>query len=130
MKLRTIAMALSLSAGLLVTGAVAQHDQHHSDPGQAPVVGHEAMSGKMPEMMSTQREASALTDQLLKSFAGIEKEKDPAVLQTKLTQHGVLLRNLKAKIEEQARAMEKMHGQMMMGGMMGATTMGGEQKKP
>jgi hypothetical protein len=34
------------------------------------------MSGKMPKMMSTQREVSALTDQLLKSFEGIETEKE------------------------------------------------------
>ena len=80
-------------------------------------------------MMSTQREVSALTDQLLKSFAVIEQEKDPAVLQKKLAEHGVLLKELEAKIQGQSKMMEKMRGQMMMN-MMGGSTMGGEQKTP
>ena len=133
MKLTTIAMTLSLSTGFLVTGAVAvaQHDQHQSDASQAPAVGHETMAGKMPQMMTTQQEISALTDQLLKGFAVIEKEKDPAVLQKKLAEHGVLLKELEAKIQGQSQMMEKMRGQMMMmGRMMGGSTMGSEQKKP
>ena len=127
MNLRTIATTLSLSTGLLVTGAVAfaQHDQHDSGAGQAPAVSHQMMSGKMPQMMSAHREISALADQLLKGFAVIETEKDPVVLQKKLAEHGVLLKELAAKIQAQSQAMEKMHGQMMTDHMMG-----GDKKKP
>ena len=72
MNLRTIATTLSLSTGFLVTGTVAgaQHDQHHSGAGQAPVVSHEMVSGKMPQLMSGHREISALADQMLKGFDG------------------------------------------------------------
>jgi hypothetical protein len=132
MNLRTIATTLSLSIGFFVTGAVAvaQHDQHDPGAGQAPAGSREMMSGKMPQMMSGHREISALADQLLKGFAVIETEKDPAVLQKKLAEHGVLLKELAAKIQAQTQSMEKMHGQMMMDHMMGGSMMGGDQKKP
>src|SRR5712692_7396201 len=38
-----------------------------------------------------------LVDQLLKSFAAIEAEKDPAPLQQKLAEHGSLLKELQTK---------------------------------
>jgi hypothetical protein len=129
MSFKTIAMTLTLSTGLLVIGAFAQNVQHHS--GQAPADNSEMMSGKMPQMMTTQREAGTLADQLLKSFAVIKDEKDPAVLQNKLEEHGALLKELQAKLQTQSQMMEKMRGQMMMmGHMMGESMMGGDQRKP
>lgn len=131
MKLKITAMALTLSTGLLVNGAVAvaQHEQHHS--GQAPADNHETMPGKMPQMMTTQQEVSTLADQLLKSFARIENEKDPAALSKQLAEHGALLKELETKIQGQSQMMEKMRGHMMMmGRMMGGSMMGGDHKKP
>jgi hypothetical protein len=129
MRFKTIAMTLTLSTGLLVTGALAQNVQHHS--GQGPADNNETMSGKMPQMMTTQREVSTLVNQLLKSFAAIKDEKDPAVLKNKLDEHEALLKELQAKLQTQSEMMEKMRGQMMMmGHMMGESMMGGEQKKP
>jgi hypothetical protein len=130
MSFKTIAMTLTLSTGLLVIGAFAQNAQHHS--GQAPAGNSEMMSGKMPPMMTTQREAGTLADQLLKSFAAIKDERDPAVLQKKLEEHGALLKELQAKLQTQSQMMEKMRGQMMMmmGHMMGESMMGGDQRKP
>jgi len=131
MKLKIIAMTLTLSTGLLINGAiaVAQHEQHHSD--QAPADNHEAIPGKMPQIMTAQQEVSTLADQLLKSFARIENEKDPAVLSKQLAEHGALLKELETKIQGQSQMMEKMRGEMMMmGRMMGGSTMGNEKKKP
>jgi len=85
----------------------------------------------MPQMMITQQKVNTLANQLLKSFAIIQNEKDPAVLQKELAEHGALLKELQAEIQGQSQAMEKMHGEMMMmGHMMGGSMMGGEQKKP
>ena len=64
-----------------------------------------------------------LANLLLKSFATIENEKDPTVLQKKLAEHGALLKELQTQLQGQSQMMEKMRGHMMMGHMMG-----GEQK--
>ena len=132
MRPKTIAMTPALSTGLLVTGAGAQYEQHHSDQTSAPADKDKMMMtpGKMPQMMTTQQEVTTLANQLLKSFAAIENEKDPVVLQKKLAEHGALLKELQTKLQEQSQVMEKMRGQMiMMGHMMGGSMMGGEQKK-
>jgi hypothetical protein len=129
MKFKIIEMTLTLSLGLFGARALAQDMQHH--PGHASADNKQMMPGKMPQMMTTQHEAATLADQLLKSFAAIKGEKDPAVLQNKLEEHQALLRELQAKLQTQSQMMEKMHGQMMMmGHMMGESMMGGEQKKP
>lgn len=129
MSSKTIAMTLTLATAPLVIGASAQNAQHHS--GHAPADNSEMMSGKMPQMMTTQREAGTLADRLLKSFAAIRDEKDPAALQKKLEEHGALLKELQAKLQTQSQMMEKMRGQMMMmGHMMGESMMGGDQRKP
>jgi len=128
MSFKTIAMRLTLSTGFLVIGAFAQNAQHHS--GQTPADHSDMMSGRMPQMMTTQREAGTLADQLMQSFAAIRDEKDPAVLQKKLEEHGALLKELQAKLQTQAQMMEKMRGQMMMmNHMMGESMMGGDQRK-
>lgn len=131
MRPKTIAISLALSTGLLVTGAVAQHEKDHSDQTSGPADKNKmTMSAKMPQMITTQQEVSTLANQLLKSFAAIENEKDPIVLQKKLAEHGALLKELQPKLQGQSQMMEKMHGQMMMMGHMMGSMMGDEQKKP
>jgi len=120
MKPGTIAVALAPSSGLLVTGALAQHEEHHSGPAAAPADTNK-MPGKMPQMMTAQKEIRTLANRLLNTFSAIENEKDPALLQSKLAEHGALLKELQSELLGQSQMMEKMHGQMMMGG---------EQKKP
>lgn len=129
MSVKTIAMTLTLATAPLVIGAFAQNAQYYS--GHAPADNSEMMSGRMPRMMTTQREAGTLADQLMKSFAAIKDEKDPAVLQKKLEEHGALLKELQSKLQAQSQMMEKMRGQMMMmRHMMGDSMMGGDPRKP
>jgi hypothetical protein len=130
-KPKTIAMTLALSTGFLVTGAVAQHAEGHSDQTFPPADKNKMMLlGKMPQMMTTQQEISTLADQLLKTFPAIENEKDPVVLQKKLAEHRALLKELQTELLGQSQMMEKMRGQMMMMGHMMGSMMGDEQKKP
>src|ERR1700674_134475 len=99
MRTKTMAMRFALATGLLVPGALAQHEQNHSDQPSAPTDRDKTMMpGKMPQMMTTQQEVSTLANQLLKSFATIENEKDPTVLQKKLAEHGALLKELQTQL--------------------------------
>jgi len=68
----------------------------------------------MGQMMADRAEIGKLVDELAKSFAAIEAEKDPAALKAKLAKHGKLLKELQAKVQAESKMMEHMH-QMMMG---------------
>jgi hypothetical protein len=74
-------------------------------------------------MMMGQNETGKLVEQLMKSFAAIEAEKDPAVLQAKLAEHGSLLEELQTKVQAQSHMMDMMQ-QMMGGSMMNGKMMG------
>jgi hypothetical protein len=119
--------------GLFVAGAAAQHEGHHSDqaPAQAGMTGPNAcgpMMSQMPSMMMGQTDSWKLVEELQKSLAAIEAEKDPAALKAKLAEHGALLKQLQAKVLSQSHRMEMMQ-HMMSGSMMGGGTTGGETKK-
>lgn len=88
-----------VGAGLFVTGAAAQHQDHQD---QAPMA-------HMQMMMADQKETAMLVDQLVASFASIEAEKDPEVLKQELAEHGRMLRELQAKIHDHSHSMEVMH---------------------
>jgi len=138
MRTRTMVAAVAVATGLFVTGAVAQHEEHHSDQGTPPAEKSDTgkmggmMSGnmmtQMPKMMMGQTETGKLVDQLVKSFAAIEAEKDPAALKATLAEHGGLLKELQTKVQSQSRMMDMMQ-HMMGGSMMGGTATGGEGKK-
>ena len=122
-------MAVVFGAALLVTGVTAQHEEHHPE---ATPPADKAAPGKMsqmpqvmmPEMMTKmQGETAKLVDQLAKSFAAIETEKDPVVLNNKLAEHGALLKGLQAKLLQQSQMMDQMT-EMMRGHMLE-----GEHKK-
>jgi hypothetical protein len=131
MKTRNMMVAVVVTTGLLVTGAAAQHEEHHQDQ-TAPPVGQadtgkaggmmsgNMMSGNMMSHMSQtmmgQDETGKLVDQLVKSFAAIEGEKDRSALKKKLAEHGLLLKELQTRVEAQAHMMNMM--QHMMGGAM------------
>ena len=130
MKPMTILVAAVVTAALFVTGAVAQHEEHHQDQPATPAdktdtgkPGGSMPGGMMPQMMMGQNETAKLVDQLVKSFPAIETEKDPAALKAKLAEHEALLKELQAKIQAQSHMMDMM--QHMMQNMMGGSMMGG-----
>ena len=83
------------------------------------------MSGNM---MMGQNETGKLVEQLMRSFAAIDAEKDPAALKEKLTEHGSLLKDLRTKVQAQSHMMDMMQ-HMMGGNMMSGTKIGGEHEK-
>jgi hypothetical protein len=130
MKARNLFAAMVVGAGLMGSGAWAQHEDHHQD--QAAPAADQAGGGKMGgmmggmmsgNMMMGQNETGKLVEQLMQNLAAMEAEKDPAALKTKLAEHSALLKELQAKVQRQGHMMEMM--QHMMGGMMA----GDEHKK-
>lgn len=121
--MRTIAGTIFVASSLFVTAAVAQHEGHHPD--QAADTAEKADTGKsggmmsggmktqMPKMMARQTETAKLVDQLSKSLAAIEAEKDPAALKGELAEHATLLNQLQTIVQAQSHKMEMM--QHMMG---------------
>ena len=61
------------------------------------------------------------------SLAAIEAENSPTARKKKLAEHGLLLNELKTKVETQAHMMDMMQN-MMSGAMMGVENKGGEDK--
>jgi hypothetical protein len=106
-------------ATLFVTAAVAQHEGQHSDEATQPsdksaaMPGKDQMMGEMMPMMAARAEAAKLADRLVTGFAAIENEKDPNVRDTKMAEHGKLLKELQTKLQGQSQMMEHMHGMMM-----------------
>jgi hypothetical protein len=136
MRTRTIVVAAAVATGLFVTGAVAQHEEHHdqaappagkADTGKMGGMMSGNMMTQMPKMMMGQTETGKLVDQLAQSFIAIEAEKDPAALKAKFAEHDALLKELQTKVQAQSHMMDMM--QHMMGVMMGGTQTGGEGKK-
>lgn len=133
MKTKTIIVALAVATGLLVTGAMAQHDEHHPDqvaPADKAATGkmggmmdgtmaHENM---MSQMMTGQNETGKLVDRLMTSLTAIEQEKNSTARKQKLAEHSALLRELQTKVQAQTKMMDMM--QHMMGtGMMNGKMM-------
>jgi hypothetical protein len=127
--MRNILVGVFAAATLLVTGVVAQHDEHHpaqatpatDKAGSMPMMGQMSgqmgqMMGQMMPMMAAHAEAAKLADQLVNGFAAIENEKNAKERNEKLAEHGKLLRQLQANLKGQSEMMEHMHG-MMRGGM-------------
>jgi hypothetical protein len=75
-------------------------------------------------MMMGQNDTAKLVDQLTKSFAAIEAEKNPTARKKKLAAFGVLLKELQAKVQAQSHMMDMMQ-HMMAGSMMDGKTTGG-----
>ena len=130
MRTKSILIAIAITTGLFVTGAVAQHEENHQDNAAPPAdkAGKTGgmmpgdMMSQMPQMMIGQSETAKLVDLLTKSFAVIEAEKDRAKLKEKLAEHGSLLKELQMKVQAQSHMME------MMQHMMGVTTIADEHK--
>lgn len=126
MRTRSMVVAVAVATGLFVTGAVAQHEEHHQDQAAPPAdkIDTAKTGGMMSgNMMMGQNETGKLVEQLMRSFAAIEAEKDPAALREKLAEHGALLKDLQTKVQTQSHMMD------MMQHMMGGTKMGGEHEK-
>jgi len=129
MRTRTLVVTGIIATGLLVTGAVAQREEHQHGDQAAPAVERTdtakigGMMSQMPQMMTTQKQTAKLVSEITTSFAAIEAEKDPAALKQKLVAHGALLKELQAKIDAHSALME------MMQHMMGGSMMNSEPKK-
>ncbi len=136
MKRFRIGMILLAIAGAFVaSGALAQQEQQQAAPqagsssgaAVAPMpggmnMGQSTMSGGM---MCPHQEVQQLTEQILKSFAALESETDPAALQRRLGEHGALLKQLQSKVQAGYPMMGSMAGSMQgstMGPMPGPTT--------
>ena len=129
---RNLVIIVTIAMGQFLTSAMAQHEDHQH--GQAATPADKSDTGKpgammsggmmsMPQMMKEQEETVKLVEQLTKSFAAIEAEKDPKILKEKLAEHGALLKELEAKVQGHAQKMEMMHH------MMGGSKMGEDTKK-
>lgn len=131
---------VALLCGLLVGSAAAaqRHENHPGGPpppnsattpgccasmGNPPTPSTPSMeSHSMMDMGSCPHmQAAAMADQLLSSFAEMEKEQDMVALRLKLAAHGNLLKQLKSTTAQKCPMMEKMGGPMgsPMGSMMG-----------
>ena len=131
--MRNIILCAFAAATLVVTGAIAQHDEHHPDAvappadksagmpmkgqmmGQmsGPMMGQ--MMGQMMPMMAAHTEAAKIADQLVAGFTAIENEKNTKARNEKLAEHGRLLKELQTNLKAQAQMMEHMHAMMMSG---------------
>jgi hypothetical protein len=101
----------------------------HAMPGQGQTMpGHDQMQGMRPQqmqqMMTQHQEIEKLIDQLVKDFAALENEKDPAVLKKKLAEDSALLKRLQTSFHSgmmgmmgqmTAHSMMMQHGQQVMG---------------
>jgi hypothetical protein len=109
---------LMMIGAFMATGAMAQNEQHEQHQGAAPtpapsaapmaccagagmgMPGSEAKPGGMAGAMSCpHQQAAVIADQLLTSFAELEKATDMAALKLKLASHGALLKQLKTATE-------------------------------
>ena len=126
--MRSAIITSAVATVLFITGAAAQHEEHHDDQAAPKAKAEPAkpdqttaadMKSQMPQMMMGQNETAKIVDQLRNSFAAIETEKDPTALKQKLAAHGALLNELQTKIQTQFHMMEMMQ-HMMDGPMMGA----------
>lgn len=113
-----------VATGLGITGAWAQHDEHHSadapqletpKPEKAPAMGANMMA-EMPKMMARHAEIKKLVDQLAASFAAIQSEKNQTALEKQLDAHAAVLKQLQTKLEGHTHMMD------MMTSMMGDAT--------
>ena len=108
MKSKTLIASLFIAAlPLFVFRVAAQHSEHPQGSMMSP-----DMMPQHQQMMSQHQELGGLIDQLSRSFAELENEKDSAVLKSKLAEHGALLKQLQSKFHESSGMMDMM-GQMM-----------------
>jgi hypothetical protein len=130
MRTRSMVGAIAVATGLFVTGAVAQHEEHHQDqaaPSDTNKPGGMTpgnVMSQMPQMMMGQNETGKLVDRLMTSFAAVEAEKNPTARKEKLAKHGMLLKELQTNVQAQSHMMEMMQ-QMMAVSMMDGKMMGG-----
>ncbi len=76
------------------------------------------MCGEMGAgMMPQHEEMGKLIDQVSKSAAALQKEKDPAVLQKKVAEHAALAKSLQTKFQEHSKTMQQMMQKMGPGQM-------------
>lgn len=100
----------AVGLGLLVTGAAAQHEDHHAGQTASPA----ESSSAMPKMMAEQKEILGLVDRLVASQSSMEAETDPAMLKQEILEHGAMLKELQTKIQSHSHQMRMMHSMMMM----------------
>jgi hypothetical protein len=129
MRTEVMVIAVAVATGLLVTAAMAQHEEHQTPPrpDKTDTGKMGGMTSGMSQMMTGQSETAGLVDQLMKSFAAIETENDPTAVREKLAEHALLLTKLQTMVQAQSRRMDMMQN-MMSGGMMGREDKSGEHK--
>ena len=113
MKSKTLIASLFIAAlSLFVIRVAAQHSEHQQGGMMSP-----DMMAQHQQMISQHQEMRNLIDQLNKSFAALEIEKDSTLLKKMLAEHGALLKQLQSKFQ-QGSGMMGMKGQMMDHSMM------------
>jgi hypothetical protein len=106
-------LAIGVGAGLFLTGAVAQQEEHQH-PADSKMSNMECCkSMDMHQMMAGHGEAAKLVDQLVASLAAIETAKDGKARKQKLAEHGALLKELQTKLQAQDQMMQQHMGAMM-----------------
>lgn len=132
--MRSVLVTAAIAAGFCVSGALAQNGQDQASTPAGKSAGCGQMMSQMHcmmmgQMMTGQAETAKLVDELQKSLTAIEAaQNDPAVFKAKLAEHGELLKQLQAKVQDQSRMMDMMR-HMMSGSMMGKGTAGGANTK-
>jgi hypothetical protein len=106
MKLKTMIVTLILAASSLFAFRVTSQQSEHHQGGMMS----QDMVTQHQNMMSQHREMGTLIDQLLKSVAALENEKDPVLLKKELAEHAALLKELQSKFQQNSAMMGK--GQM------------------
>lgn len=135
MKTKLMIVGLAASAALFITAASAQHEEHQGNQAASSMPCGSMMSGdqtganKMPggamqgnmmsHMMADQKETGQLVEQLQKSFASLQGEKDPAVRSKIMAEHGDLIKQLQTKLQSHQQMMQMMGGKGMMDGKSG-----------
>ena len=121
---------------LFVTHVAAQQPEHPPEhhPGtpetatEKPMMHQQHMMDQHQQMQAEHRAIQSSVDELLKSFASLENEKDAAVLKTKLSEHQALLTKLQGQLrqssEKMAAKMKNMGDMKQMGEMCQSMKMG------
>jgi len=113
-------LATALSA-FAVESARAQHDEHHSQDqaaheqsktGMMGGIAGQNMMGMMSQMKGHQQQMFRLMEKLMASMKGIQEEKDPAALRSKLAEHQALLNQMHDQMTQQGRVMGSMSDMM------------------
>ncbi len=80
--------------------------------GQGQGMMGQGMMGMMGQMTTQHQQMSGLMNKMIQSMAGIQSEKDPEALKSKLAEHQKLLEQMREQMMQQGNRMQMMSGQI------------------